>query len=72
MLINLSGLSFHAHSPSLLELMSVRRDVDPGARVFVAFNGKRWMIDYRSRQACIQRPFKSRDAAVQMIADRAA
>lgn len=71
MILNLSGLSFHAHSPSLLELMSIRRDVEDDARVFVAFDGYTWQVDYRSPRSRITRPFKSRDAAVQMIADRA-
>lgn len=71
MLINLSGLSFHAHSPSLLELMSVRRDVDPGARVFVRYNGFKWVIHYKSPVSDVTRFFPSRDAAVALIADRA-
>lgn len=72
MILHLNGLAFKAHSPSDLELISVRDDIDdPTASVRVKFNGARWMIDYRSRRSNVQRVFPSRDAAIQLIADRA-
>lgn len=69
--INLSGLTFRAHSPSHFELLSVNDDVGTGARVAVIFTGKTWAIDYSAPgKPAISRMFPSRDAAVQLIADR--
>lgn len=72
MILHLNGLAFKAHSPSDLELVSVRDDIDdPTASVRVRFNGARWYIDYRSRTSNVQRIFNSRDAAIELIASRA-
>ena len=68
--INLSGLTFRAHSPSHFELLSVNDDVGAGATVAIRFNGMAWLIDYSAPGTHIERIFKSRDAAVQLIADR--
>ena len=69
--IQLQGLLFKARSPSDLELVSVRRDVDPDATVRIRFVGDRWVIHYQSPYANVVRGFPTRDAAVQMIASRA-
>lgn len=70
-LIQIEGLSFRVHSPSNFELLSVRDDiVDPDACVRVCFDGETWMVDYRSSMTHLQRPFKSRDAAIALIVDR--
>lgn len=72
MILHLNGLAFKAHSPSDLELVSVRDDIDdPTASVRVRFNGCKWWIEYRSRNSNVNRMFSSRDAAIQLIADRA-
>jgi hypothetical protein len=73
MIIQLDGLDFKVHSPSDLELISVRQDVDdPSARVWIRYNGfRKWYIDYRSKTVNLQRVFNSRDAAVALIASRA-
>lgn len=72
MIVNISGLTFYTASPSEYELISVRRDVDPTAVVKIRYNGFKWWIDYQSPNGSIRRPFPSRDAAIQLIADRAA
>ena len=72
MIIEIQGLAFRAHSPSHLELVSVREDVDdPTASVHIKYNGfNKWYIDYRSRQVNLTRVFNSRDAAIEIIAAR--
>jgi len=74
MILNLSGLSFKAHSPSSFQLLSIRGDMkisDAGAQVFVRFTGERWAIDYCAPDGhVVSRGFSSRDAAVNLIADR--
>lgn len=71
--IQLQGLTFRAHSPSDLELVSVRDDIDdPTASVRIKYLGVRmWCICYQSKTSNVERIFKSRDAAVAMIAERA-
>lgn len=72
MILHINGLAFKAHSPSDLELISVRDDIDdPTASVRVRFNGYKWWIEYRSRNSNVNRMFSSRDVAIQLIADRA-
>ena len=73
MLIELQGLTFRAHSPSDFELVSVRQDADdPSARVWLRYNGfQKWYIDYRSGRVNLTRVFNSRDAAVELLAERA-
>ena len=69
--INLSGLTFKAHSPSHFELLSVNDDVGAGATVAVRFNGFKWWIDYCEPGGhTVSRMFPSRDAAVELIAGR--
>jgi len=71
MITTLHGLDFKVISPSAFLLKSVRDDIDdPTARVIVAFNGDKWWIHYKSRYHDVARPFKSRDAAMAMIASR--
>ncbi len=70
--INLEGLTFRVHSPSAFELLSVRDDVSSDAEVYVRYDGKRWGIHYLAATANIWRPFASREAAIAMIASRAA
>ena len=68
--IELSGLTFRAHSPSRFELLSVNDDVGAGATVAVLFNGLTWAIDYSAPGTHVQRAFPSRDAAIELIAGR--
>ena len=71
MKLNLQGLTFHVHSPSCLELLSVRDDIGNGARVLVRFNGFKWWIEYCiPAHAPIKRCFDRRDDAISLIADR--
>lgn len=70
--IQLQGLTFKAHSPSDLELVSVTNDIDdPTASVRVRYNGLRWFIDYKAKNTHVTRIFPSRDAAIALIAARA-
>jgi hypothetical protein len=72
MITHLQGLDFRVHSPSCFELLSVRRDVDPTARVVIAYNGFKWWLHYeRARVPVASRMFPSRDAAIALIAERA-
>jgi len=71
MIINLHGLAFKMVSPSAFVLKSVRDDIDdPTARVVIAFNGHKWWLHYQSKYHNVSRPFKSRDAAIRLLADR--
>jgi len=71
MIATFQGLTFQVVSPSALILKSVRDDIDdPTASVIVAFNGDKWWIHYKSQHHDVARPFKSRDAAIAMIASR--
>lgn len=47
MILSLSGLNFKAHSPSDLQLVSVRDDVGSGDTVHVRFLNPKWVIEYR-------------------------
>ena len=73
---DMQGLTFKVHSPALYELLSVRQDVEDDARVFVRYTipqGSQrpyWLIHYQSEVANVSRVFKSRDAAIALIADR--
>ena len=69
MLIELQGLTFRAHSPSDFELVSVRQDVDDPTAAVRLF--QKWYIDYRSARVNLTRVFNSRDAAVELLAERA-
>ena len=69
--LHLQGLTFKAHSPSLLELLSVRDDVGSDARVFIGFTGTAWQIHYMAPPVDVVRFFPSRDAAISLIASRA-
>lgn len=71
MIRTIDGLTFKVHSPSLLELVSVRDDIDDPATVSVCFVGHAWVIDYQSSRHSVQRLFPSREAAIGMIASRA-
>ena len=72
MIATFQGLTFRVISPSAFVLTSVRHDIvdDPTASVIVAFNGDKWWIHYKSQHHDVARPFKSRDAAIAMIASR--
>lgn len=71
MIATLHGLAFKVISPSAFLLKSVRDDIDdPTARVVVAFNGDKWWIHYKSKYYDVARPFRSRDAAMRLLADR--
>ncbi len=72
----LDGLTFRVHSPSCYELLSVREDIE-GGKVLITYepgdNGAPrpyWYIHYRSPGVNLSRAFRTRDAAVAMIADR--
>jgi hypothetical protein len=69
----IDGLTFHIHSPSLLELLNVKRDVEADARVFVSFVGV-WTILYEDLATghTVTRAFKSRDEAIKLLSDRRA
>jgi hypothetical protein len=80
MILTLAGLAFKAHSPSDLQLISLRDDVGTGDTVHVRFNlpspsgspgpGK-WVIEYRQPNGhSVTRVFPSRDAAINLIAER--
>lgn len=71
MILHLNGLAFKAHSPALLELLSVNRDTDPNARVFIGFTGTAWQIHYMAPPVDVVRFFPSRAAAIELIASRA-
>ena len=71
MILHFQDLAFKVHSPSLYELASVRDDVGSEAKVYVEYTGRTWLIHYRSPTADISRPFKSRDAAIELIRNRA-
>ena len=69
--IELSGLTFRAVSPSHFELLSVRDDLDSGARVFVCYNGFKWAVRVQQPNGhTISRVFNSRAAAIDIIAGR--
>ena len=71
MIATFQGLTFRVISPSAFILKSVRGDInDPTASVMVVFNGDKWWIHYMSKYHDVSRPFKSRDAAIAMIASR--
>ena len=72
-----AGLRFQVHSPSQYELLSIRDDIGQGDRVFVMFTSHGWGILYHVTTQSgsshnIFRPFASREAAIAMIASRAA
>ena len=70
MIATFQGLTFQVVSPSAL-ILKTRDDIDdPTASVMVVFNGDKWWIHYMSRYHDVARPFKSRDAAIAMIASR--
>jgi hypothetical protein len=72
MILNLAGLDFKAHSPSDLQLISLRDDVGTGDTVHVRFVNPKWVIEYRQPNGhTVTRPFPSRDAAIDLIASRA-
>jgi hypothetical protein len=72
MIRTLHGLDFKVISPSAFLLKSIRDDIhDPKAMVIVAYNGDKWYIHYKSIHINVARPFKTRDAAMQLIASRA-
>ncbi len=71
MIRTLQDLTFRVHSPSCYELISVRHDVEDDAQVFVLFAAGTWAIHYRSAHTNVCRPFKTRDAAIALIRDRA-
>ena len=66
----LNGLTFHVHSPSRLELTSIRNDVEADACVTVEYGNDRWWIVYEDRATShrVTRAFPSRDAAIALIA----
>lgn len=66
----IEGLTFQVHSPSLLELKSVRDDIGRGDRVFVAYDITGWMIRYVMNDHMLTRSFRSRDEAISLIASR--
>ena len=67
MITQLSGLSFHCHSPSQFELIHNEPCAD---RVFVWYNGFKWAIVYvHPNGHQVRRCFNSRDAAVAFIVD---
>lgn len=72
MIRTIGGLEYRVHSPSTYELLSVKNDAGAGDRVFVFLNAfGRWCIKYSHGDGGdVIRPFASRDAAFQMIADR--
>jgi hypothetical protein len=72
MIRTLHGLDFKVISPSAFLLKSVRDDIqDPQAMVIVAYNGEHWYLHYKSPTVQLAHPFKTRDAAMQLIASRA-
>lgn len=72
MILSLAGLNFKAHSPSDLQLLSVRDDAGTGDTVHVRFLNPKWVIEYRQPNGhTVTRIFPSRDAAVELIASRA-
>lgn len=66
----IEGLTFQVHSPSLLELKSVRDDIGRGDRVFVAYDADGWSIRYLMGDRELSRPFRSRADAISLIASR--
>lgn len=72
MILNLAGLAFKAHSPSNLQLVSLRDDVGTSDTVHVRFLNPKWVIEYRQPNGhTVTRIFPSRDAAIDLIASRA-
>ncbi len=69
MIRSLNGLLWRIHSPSSLELLSLQHDVDdPGARVFVRFDGEEWLLQYWSpRGINTSVAFAGRDEAMQQV-----
>lgn len=71
MILNLAGLNFKAHSPSDLQLISLRDGVSTGDTVHVRFLNPKWVIEYRQPNGhTVTRIFPSRDAAINLIAER--
>jgi len=67
MILSIHGLAFKVHSPSLLEM-----DTDRPEKVFVMYEQPSWALVYRAADGhTISRTFKSRDAAIELIASRA-
>lgn len=66
MIVELHGLRWQVHSPSVFEL-----DAHSSDRVTVEFNGSRWNMVYRPASGFnIYRCFPSRDAAMSLIAEQ--
>lgn len=67
------GLAFRVHSPSLYELVTHDDVGDPRARVTLAFMGTAWQLCYHAGNGHkVFRVFRSRDAAICLIANRRA
>lgn len=69
--LTLSGLTFLAHSPSLLELQA-HDDGSPIELVSIAYIPRAWYIDVLMKHGhSVHRgPFRSRDDAVALLAGR--
>lgn len=67
-LLHLSGLAFRITSPSMLELVHDW----PGVSILLAFDGAKWQVHYRDWMHEVTRDFKSRDAAVEVLASKRA
>lgn len=67
-LLHISGLTFRVSSPSMWELMHDW----PGVSILLAFDGSKWSVHYRDFNSDVVRHFKSRDAAIAILASRRA
>jgi len=69
----INGLLWQVHSPSAMELLSTRDDAnDPGARVFVRYDGREWLLQYWSpRGINVSVPFASKGEAIDQVAGMA-
>ena len=66
MIRSLGSCLWHVHSPSLFELVSDRPE-----RVYIIFDGAGWSLTYMAEDGhTVSRGFKSRDAAIGLIAGR--